>query len=449
MLKPLCVLLVDDDPQGLQGARRILEAEGHAVVTASDGERALELVRTEGARFDVVVTDVRMPRMSGLEFFKALSVLSCRIPVILMTAYGRLDEAVWAMKLGAVDFLSKPFKRRQLLDALEVAVGRAGRATPAGPAPSSASALMQRLERQVEQVAPTLATCLIQGESGVGKERIAREIHARSQRASAPFVGINCAAIPEALLESELFGHEKGAFTGAEARKPGLFEAASGGTLLLDEIGDMPLALQSKLLRVLQEGEYRPVGSVRTVKADVRVLAATHQNLRSKVASGGFREDLLYRLEVVVLEVPPLRERREDIVALATGCLKDASARHQKGSVSAFSEDALACLLAHPWPGNVRELQNAVERAVVLCSSSRIEVADLPPTVAARTPVQTSVSADSISIPVGTSLREAEELLIRRTLEATQGDKELTAQLLGIASRTIYRKLDRKESPDA
>jgi two-component system response regulator HydG len=440
------VLLVDDDPQGLQVACRILEVEGYEVTTASDGQSALDLIRSAPNDFEVVLTDVRMPRMTGLEFFKALSLVSPGLPVILMTAYGRLDEAVWAMKLGAVDFLSKPFKRKQLLDAVGVALQRS-RVVPSLKTVASSS-VMQTLLQQLERAAPTSATILIQGESGVGKERIAREIHSRSPRSAAPFIGLNCAAIPEALLESELFGHEKGAFTGAQSSKTGLIEAASGGTLLLDEIGDMPLSLQAKLLRVLQEGELRRVGSVQTRQVDVRVIAATHQDLREKVAQGLFRQDLLYRLEVIVLKVPPLRERKGDILGLAEAFLFEARERHQKPNVSGFSSEALDALLLHSWPGNVRELSNAVERALVMCSGNRIEKQDLPPSLLGSQ-VPTSIDPSSISIPVGTSLKEVEDLLIRRTLEATQGDKELTAQLLGIASRTIYRKLDRKDGPDA
>ncbi|MFN7685086.1 MAG: sigma-54-dependent transcriptional regulator [Oligoflexia bacterium] len=436
------VLLVDDDPQGLQSASRILEAHGYRVVTASDGQSALEVIRSGSPRMDVILTDVRMPRMTGLEFLKALSVLCSSTPVVLMTAFGRLEDAVWAMKLGAVDFLSKPFKRKQLLEAVSLALSRRGRVVI--PTVSS-SAAMAQLMGQVEQVARTQATLLIQGESGVGKERLAREIHSKSPRASGPFIGVNCAAIPESLLESELFGHEKGAFTGAQATKPGLFEAAAGGTLLLDEIGDMPLSLQAKLLRVLQEGEFRRVGSVQTRRMDVRLIAATHQDLRSRVSSGHFRQDLLYRLEVIVLQIPPLRERREDLPELLAVFLVDAIRRHSKTAVTGFSQAALQALLRHDWPGNVRELFNAVERSVVLCQGTQVEVEDLPPTVTAHSQAQSQAEV-AISIPVGTSLREVEDILIRRTLEATQGDKELAAQLLGIAARTIYRKLG---GPDA
>lgn len=439
------ILLVDDDPQGRQSAQRILEAEGYEVVVAVDGQDALERVRL--SNFSAVLTDVRMPRMDGLDFFKALQVLQPNTPVVLMTAYGRLEEAVWAMKLGAVDFLSKPFRRKQLVDAVAVAVSRAKAPIPVHTASSS---LMTRLNRQIEQVASTAATVVVQGESGVGKERVARQIHAQSPRRGAPFVAVNCAAIPEQLLESELFGHEKGAFTGAVQSKPGLFEAASGGTLLLDEVGDMPLSLQSKLLRVIQEGEVRRLGALQSRKVDVRLLAATHQDLRARVAQGLFREDLLYRLEVIVLTVPSLRDRPEDIQVLSQEFFEASRTRHFKASVESISSEAWEAIRSYSWPGNVRELSNAIERAVVLCQGAQIDVADLPPSLRSMQGPADAQSKAEVSIPVGTALKDVEDLLIRRTLEATHGNKELTAHLLGIASRTIYRKLGQpKDLPDA
>ncbi len=442
------ILVVDDDVQGLDSTRRILEWAGFRVVVARDGEEALEFVRSsersDGERIDAILTDVRMPRMTGLEFLKALSAISCRIPVVLMTAFGSIEDAVWAMKIGAVDFLSKPFKKKQLVDAIELALSRSVQMPESGS--QGHSTRMAMLREQVRKVARTQATVLIQGESGAGKERIARELHEASARATGPFVAINCAAIPDNLLESELFGCEKGAFSGADHARKGLFEAASGGTLLLDEIGDMPLLLQSKLLRVLQEGEVRRVGSTRTTRVDVRVLAATHQNLRELVAQGRFREDLLYRLEVIVLQVPALRERSEDVLPLARQFLVEAGSRHGKRLLG-FSSDAERLLTSHSWPGNVRELFNAVERAVVLSSSDRIESSDLPATLQAGVP-DASLHG-SIAVPLGTALRDVEDLLIRRTLEATDGDKALTARLLGITSRTIYRKLDRREEGES
>jgi two-component system response regulator HydG len=444
------ILLVDDDPHGLESTRKILEFAGFEVVAAHDGQEALDFIRSRASTgIHAILTDVRMPRMTGLEFLKALSLIACRVPVILMTAFGNVEDAVWAMKLGAVDFLSKPFRKKQLLDAVDLALSRS--LLPLGSGPVVRSDRMVALREQIAKVASTQATILIQGESGVGKELIAREIHEASTRAGRPFIAVNCAAIPENLLESELFGFDKGAFSGAEHSKPGLFEAAHGGTLLLDEIGDMPSILQTKLLRVLQEGEIRRLGSTRSSRVDVRVIAATHQDLRRLVAESRFREDLLYRLEVIALSVPALRERPEDILPLARHFLEQARERHSK-RVSGFSEAAIELIAGHPWPGNVRELSNAVERAVVMSSGEWIEPGDLPATlVAGRTVMAGGLEAagrglhGSIAIPLGTALKDVEDLLIRRTLEATDGDKAMTARLLGITPRTIYRKLDRRE----
>jgi two-component system response regulator HydG len=446
------ILVVDDDVQGLETTRRILEFAGYEVLTAHDGQAALDLIRSkESASIHAILTDVRMPRMTGLEFLKALSVIACRTPVILMTAFGNIEDAVWAMKLGAVDFLSKPFKKRQLLDAVAIALSRS--VQPLGDEPAVRSSKMTSLREQLQKVVTTQATVLIHGESGVGKERIAKEIHDASSRAKNPFIAVNCAAIPENLLESELFGFERGAFSGADRAKIGLFEAAHGGTLLLDEIGDMPLVLQAKLLRVLQEGEIRRLGSTCSSKVDVRVIASTHQDLRRLAVEGRFREDLLYRLEVIVLHVPALRDRREDILPLARHFLEQASDRHGK-RVSGFSEEVLGLLSAHSWPGNIRELSNAVERAVVLSAGEWIQPDDLPATLRSThggaVVCGPASLQGSISIPLGTALKDVEDLLIRKTLEATDGDKSMTARLLGITSRTIYRKLDRRDgAPDS
>jgi len=437
------ILVVDDDSHGLDSTRRILEFAGYEVVTASDGKQALDTIRSpEGSGLHAILTDVRMPQMTGLEFLKALTVLSLQIPVILMTAFGTVDDAVWAMKLGAVDFLSKPFKKKQLLEAVSLALSRSHGLSWTGP--ELRAPAMAALQEQLARVAGTNATVMILGESGVGKERIARDLHARSGRARGPFIAVNCAAIPENLLESELFGFEKGAFSGADHAKPGLFEAAHGGTLLLDEVGDMPLSIQAKLLRVLQEGEVRRLGATRSTKVDVRLLAATHQNLREQVEQGRFRQDLLYRLEVIVFTVPALRERREDVLPLAEYFLKQSCERHGK-MVLGFSEEVVRLLGCHDWPGNVRELSNAVERAVVLSVGDRISPEDLPPTVRRSDVTRDPSLSGAISIPLGTALKDVEDLLIRKTLEATDGDKAMTARLLGITSRTIYRKLDRRE----
>lgn len=471
------ILLVDDDPQSLESTRKILELAGYQVTTASDGQAALELVRpgAERERFSLIVSDVRMPRLGGLEFLRAVSLCGESTPMILMTAFGRVEDAVWAMKLGAVDFLTKPFKRQALLSAVEAALKRAaarqGKPNAAasgaltGASAGSASnellvghsAKLAELKSQIAQVARTSATVLLTGESGTGKELVARSLHRQSARESGQFIALNCAAVPEQLIESELFGFEKGAFTGATSSRAGLFEAADGGTLLLDEIGDMPIALQAKLLRTLQEGEVRRLGATVSRKVDVRVIAATHRDLREGVRAGTFRQDLLFRLEVISLLVPALRERIEDIPDLAYHFLKQACARHQK-DVAVISEEAMEALLEHSWPGNVRELSNVVERAVVFAQGGQIELLDLPAHLVAQQASQKggnlrfvpkSPLVGTISVPLGTSLRDVEDLLIRRTLEATSGDKNMTAKLLGINSRTIYRKLDSTKRPES
>jgi two-component system, NtrC family, response regulator HydG len=465
------ILLVDDDPSSLESTRKILELAKYEVVTAGDGQAALDLLRPSPNKmshlaFDLVVTDVRMPRLGGLEFLRALSLCGDQIPVILMTAFGRVEDAVWAMKLGAVDFLTKPFKRQALLSSVEGALKRSqarhSGSTSAGakPAEHSTQRVMvgnsiwiQSLREMIRQVAPTAATVLITGESGTGKELVARSIHEQSTRSKAPMIALNCAAVPEQLMESELFGFEKGSFTGATQAKVGLFEAAHGGTLLLDEIGDMPVNLQAKLLRVLQEGEVRRIGSSYSRKVDVRLIAATHQNLHDLVAVGKFRQDLLYRLEVIHLQTPALRDRLDDMAELMHSMLKQAAERHAK-SVLGVSNEAMQVLLAHRWPGNIRELSNVIERSVIFAKSDVLELNDLPEHLtktqglvsgAGQFSGQFSAQSPAISVPLGTSLKDVEELLIRKTLEATSGDKNMTAKLLGINSRTIYRKLDKRE----
>jgi two-component system, NtrC family, response regulator HydG len=463
------ILLVDDDPSSLESTRKILELAKYEVVTAVDGQAALDLLRpspnkTSHLAFDLVVTDVRMPRLGGLEFLRALSLCGDQIPVILMTAFGRVEDAVWAMKLGAVDFLTKPFKRQTLLSSVEGALKRSSARHAAGAGSSVKSAAhsmvgnsiaIQSLRQMIRQVAPTAATVLITGESGTGKELVARSIHEQSTRAKAPMIALNCAAVPEQLMESELFGFEKGSFTGATQAKVGLFEAAHEGTLLLDEIGDMPIALQAKLLRVLQEGEVRRIGSSYSRKVDVRLIAATHQGLHELVAAGKFRQDLLYRLEVVHLEVPALRDRLDDMAELAHSVLKQAAEKHTK-TVHGISNEAMQVLLAHRWPGNIRELSNVIERSIIFAQSDVLELKDLPEHLvksaqfagqssSGQFAAQFSGQSSAISVPLGTSLKDVEELLIRKTLEATSGDKNMTAKLLGINSRTIYRKLDKRD----
>ena len=461
MISNARVLLVDDDLQSLDSTRRIIELEGCEVVTAGDGAAALEILRAAPAgHFDLCLSDVRMPRLTGMELLKAISARGGDMPVLLMTAFGTVEDAVQAMKLGAVDFLSKPFKRQTLVAAMQGVLERArARRSAAGQnKPVAAvdedqlflgeSSCMAKLRLEIEQVAQVSSTVLVRGESGTGKERVARLVHEKSNRSRGPWIALNCAALPENLIESELFGHEKGAFTGAQSGHMGLFEAAHGGTLFLDEIGDMPLALQSRLLRTLQESEVRRLGSTVSRKVDVRVVAATHRDLLEAVRRGSFRQDLLFRLEVLTLDVPPLRVREGDIEKLARSFLKRFCERDGK-PVPEFAPEFLAALGRHPWPGNVRELQNVIERAVVFAREGEplglsalpehLATAGTSSGVAAASPV----AGDMISVRIGTPLREVEDLLIRRTLEATEGDKTVTAHLLGINARTIYRKLEK------
>jgi two-component system response regulator HydG len=454
---PPLVLIVDDEESNLESLARTFQREGWRIALARSGAEALDSLRRE--RASVVVTDLMMPGMSGEELLRAVKTLAPETEVVLMTAYGTVETAVAAMKQGAYDFITKPVKRHAIVksvrQALEkaslVAENRALKARLAELAPGvgglvgDAPAFRAVLET-LRQAAPTSATVLLVGESGTGKELAARLVHDLSPRAAGPFVPINCAAIPEGLLESELFGHEKGAFTGASARKEGRLERADGGTLFLDEVGDMSPAVQVKLLRFLQDGVLERVGGTEPVRVDVRVVAATNKDVAAEVKAGRFREDLFYRLDVVSVRLPPLRERREDVLALASFFLRRVAEGLPK-HVTGFSPAAAAALEAYPWPGNVRELQHAVERAVILSRGEVLELGDLPEAVraAGQAGPEVAPGAAPIVVPLGTPMDEVERIVIRRTLEQTKGDKNLAAQILGIAARTIYRKLDRDE----
>lgn len=446
------ILLVDDDPQSLDSTRRILEHSEFEVEVAASGLIAIERLRS-GAKPDLVVTDVRMPGMSGMEFVEAYQKLGMSIPFIVMTAFGQVQDAVWAMKMGAVDFLLKPFKRQNLLDAV-AQIQKVRTATPKKSVGVKdfvgSSRRIQELQLLIEQVARTEASVLVLGESGSGKERVANAIHKTSSRGRGPFVAINCAAIPENLLESELFGYERGAFSGASHSKIGLFESAQGGTLLLDEIGDMPLALQPKLLRVLEDQKIRRLGSHQERQVDVRIIAATHQNLMDLVRQGRFRQDLFYRLDVMTLSVPSLRDRLEDIPELTQYFLEKYSVEHAR-PIEGIDTEAQALLMAHRWPGNIRELSNVLERAVVLNSSGLIQKADLPmhlQMLASGAGVEAaSVPAgEQVTISLGMSLKEIEDLMIQKALQATGGDRSEAAKLLGVNERTIYRRISKKDA---
>jgi len=439
------ILLVDDDVESLASTGRILEFSDYEVVAVSSGEEALK--KLQSSLFDLVVTDVRMPGMSGIEFVAAYQKLGFSVPFIVMTAFGQVQDAVWAMKMGAVDFLLKPFKRQSLLDSIDLIKKRLKKAdaSRAGSASSTlvgSSRAMQELRMLIEQVAKTEASVLILGESGSGKEQVAKLIHERSSVSAGPFVAVNCAAIPENLMESELFGYERGAFSGADHPKMGLIEAANRGTLLLDEIGDMPLSLQPKLLRFLEEQKVRRLGSNQEKPVQVRILAATHQNLSARVKNQAFRQDLYYRLDVMTLSIPKLLDRLEDIPELTQFFLERFAREYQK-PVRGIDTEAQAILLEHTWPGNVRELSNVLERAVVLNQTGVIGRGDLPPHLTQS--AHESQANEQIAIPLGMSLKEIEDLMIRRALIATKGDRAQAARLLGVNERTIYRRISKSK----
>ena len=445
------VLVVDDEPGLRQSLGLLLTDAGYTVTAEQDGKRALERATAAGAAFDLILCDVRMPEMDGIAFLRKLRERGGSALVIMMSAYGGEDAAIAAMKEGAYDYLPKPFRPDEVVLTLrkaeererlrqEVAGLKAQLATsPAERGLIAESAAMQNALALVARVAEHNTTILITGESGTGKEVIARAIHRASPRAGKAFVGINCAAIPETLLESELFGHMRGAFTGATADKAGLFEQASGGTLLLDEIGELPLGLQAKLLRVLQESEIRRVGDQKTRRVDARVLAATARDLESEVRAGRFREDLFYRVNVVAIELPPLRERREDIAPLARHFAARLAQRFARPL--SLSDGALGWLAQQEWPGNVRELENAIERAAVLTNREVLEPGDFD--AARRTPHDARVTDDARVGTLSDVVEAAEREAITAALGATDGNRREAAKRLGVSLRTLFYKIDR------
>jgi two-component system response regulator HydG len=454
------VLVVDDDRSNLESVERILSREGYRVLVAPDGGAALDVIRGETP--NVLITDLMMPGLDGASLLKAVKAMAPQVEIILMTAYGTVEGAVSAMKEGAYDFLTKPLKRHAMVRSVRKALEKqalvmenqalraqlAGLSAPAGLV--GQSPLFRATIDLVRQVAASNATVLIQGESGTGKELVARAIHELSPRNGGPFVAINCAAIPETILESELFGYERGAFTGANARKEGRFDRAHRGTLFLDEVAEMSPAVQAKILRVVQDGEFERLGGTAGVKVDVRIVAATNRDLGKEVAANRFREDLFYRLNVVAITLPPLRDRLDDVPLLADHFLRKFAQKHGR-ALAGLSREALAALQQYSWPGNVRELENTIERSVVLSRGGLIGLEDLPPAMRegagpdARAPGANDAEGRAVVVPLGTPLEEVERRLIRETLRYTRGDKTLAARLLGIAPRTIYRKMDRDD----
>jgi two-component system, NtrC family, response regulator GlrR len=432
---PSRVLLVDDDRDLLQLIAMRLTAAGHAVTAVESGEQAL--ARLAVARPQVVVTDLRMAGMDGMALFDAIHRDSPSLPVVILTAHGTIPEAVTATRRGVFSFLTKPFEPKVLLDTVAEAMRLSS--PPSGEMEDwraeliTRSSSMEDLLAQARRVAASDASVCIFGASGTGKELLARAIHRASPRAAAPFVAVNCGAIPEGLLESELFGHKKGSFTGAVADRRGLFQAAQGGTLFLDEIGDMPLPLQVKLLRALEERKVRPVGSHELHDVDVRVVAATHRKLEERIASGEFREDLYYRLNVVKLYIPTLAERREDIPLLANHFLERLAERYRRNRL-AFSPEAMQLLVSAPWPGNVRQLLNAIEQAVALASTEVI-----PDTL-----VSQAIDAEDRSLtPLDEARKAFERDYLVRILKITGGNVTKAARLAGRNRTEFYRLLER------
>lgn len=448
------ILVVEDEPK----MRRLLELqlaeEGFLARTAPDAESGLRLLGTEP--FDMVVTDFKLPGMNGLDFLQAVKRINSNLPVVVMTAYGTVESAVEAMKAGASDYVLKPFSLAELVlvirkelashqlreenRALREALGRRYEYKNV----VAVSEKMQAVLALVERVAPTNATVLIGGESGVGKDLIARAIHEHSHRSSGPFIKINSTAIPETLLESELFGYEKGAFSGAVSSKQGKFELADKGTLFLDEIGDVPPAIQVKLLRVLQDREFERLGGTRTLKVDVRMIAATNRDLRAALEEGTFREDLYYRLNVVAIDIPPLRERKEDIPALAEFFL-DKFARESGKPIRGFTPQAMKRLMEFHWPGNVRELENIVGRSVMLSTAVTLDAADIQ--------LDTQAPRGSAEVapvlPSGVTLEQWEEEIIREALRRANGNKSQAARSLGLTRNALRYRLSKIGVADA
>ena len=441
------ILVVDDEESHRIMLRAVLQEEGYEVSEASDGTEAVKAVEQEP--FDLILLDIRMRTMDGIEALGEIRKISPLVPVLIMTAYASVKTAVEALKAGAFEYLTKPLDIDELKVLIEKALEiyhlraenialkeRLGDRFDFSKIIGK-SKKMKEVFDTLSLVAPTDATVLILGESGTGKELVANSIHHNSPRASQPFVKVSCAALPETLLEGELFGHEKGAFTGAIARREGRFQLAHRGTIFLDEVGEMSVTTQTKLLRVLQEKEFEPLGSSRTIKTDVRVIAASNKDLEREVKEGRFREDLFYRLNVVPVSLPPLRERREDIPALAAHFFAVYREKNRK-ELKDISGKAMDMLMRYEWPGNIRELENCMERAVILARGEIIAPADLPPIIQS---LSREREIQGLNLPSGISLQEVERTLILKTLEDTGGNRSRAAEILGINLRTLQNKL--------
>jgi nitrogen regulation protein NR(I) len=469
------IVLADDEQNLRKVLGAILARDGYDVLEARDGAEAYQLLDDnceDGPGVAAVITDLRMPRLDGMDLLRRVAAEHPDIPVIMITAHGSVDSAVEAVKLGAFDYIEKPFEQSQIQQVVAKAIKtneldrRAPRVQQAGPGGQGRfgligrSPVLEQVFAVIEKVADTPSTVLITGESGTGKELIARAMHNHSSRAQGAFIKINCAAIPKTLMESELFGYEKGAFTGAVGSKPGRFELANGGTLFLDEIGEIPVEMQVKLLRVLQESEFERVGGIKTIKVDVRLVTATNRDLQKEVQAGAFREDLFYRLNVVPIHLPPLRERAGDIPLLAEHFLSKFNERLRK-QITGFEPEALRRLVAHPWPGNIRELENVLERTILFCEGPVIRAGDLPAEIAGAVaqvnapaaPMSTAPTSAPVSAASAdgraSSLKEivrqeterVERELIMRALDETGGNVTQAARKLKISRKSLQNKM--------
>jgi two-component system response regulator AtoC len=452
------ILVVDDEPN----LRRVLSAQlgrdGYDVHTAEDGAVALALL--EEHHIDLVITDLRMPNVDGMELLRRALAIDPELPIVMMTAHGTVDNAVEALKTGAFDYVTKPFDQDEVRTVVKKALRTRDLAAAEATRPEGStevrygiigeSSAILSVYSILDRVADTPTTVLVTGESGTGKELVARALHESSSRKDRPFIKVNCAAIPKDLMESELFGYEKGAFTGAVGAKPGRFELASGGTLFLDEIGTIPVEMQVKLLRALQESEFERVGGIKTIRVDVRLVAATNSDLKREIAAGNFRDDLYYRLNVVPIHLPPLRDRDRDTLALARHFVEKFDARLGK-HVEGFEPDVEAALLAYPWPGNIRELENVIERAVLFCDGPKLRLADLPPEVRGErtsvypatggTSAQSPTPGDGLKEQVKAAMSRLERELIVHALDQTRGNVTHAARLLKISRKGLQLKM--------
>jgi two-component system response regulator AtoC len=453
------VLVVDDEPN----LRRVLSAQlgrdGYDVHTAEDGEQGLTMLREH--HIDLVITDLRMPKVDGMELLRQALAMDPELPVVIITAHGTVDNAVEALKTGAFDYITKPFDQaevrtivRKALKTRDLAATEATRSTPTAADEAARygiigqSAAILDVYAILDRVADTPTTVLVTGESGTGKELVARALHENSSRKERPFIKVNCAAIPKDLMESELFGYEKGAFTGAVTSKPGRFELATGGTLFLDEIGTIPVEMQVKLLRALQESEFERVGGIKTITVDVRLVAATNSDLKKEIASGNFRDDLYYRLNVVSIHLPPLRERNGDILLLARHFIRKFNARLGK-NVADLEPSVEKLLSTYEWPGNIRELENVIERAVLFCDGSALRAEDLPlevrpgklPSKAPESPTATPAPGEGLKEQVKAAMSRLERELIVKALEQTNSNVTHAARLLKISRKGLQLKM--------